>query len=195
MKIKFFEILTAYTRYIAPLMKGHNNLEVDYIHYEYSIDISNNQMDWALQLVFENMMNIYLESGFSMSRKIKKKEMTSRKSKYIFIYKNSEPLGFIHYQLTETNDPEVPMCIYCYELQIHSRYQRKGFGKLLMHLLEQYTIKKYHRNNIALTVQSKNHLGIEFYKSLGYNYHIKAESFIVMIKKVDVECHLCLLKD
>lgn len=176
-------------------MKTHNDLGVDYIHYEYSIDVSHNELNWAIQLVFDNMVNIYLESGFSMSRKIKKKEMTSRKSKYIFIYKNSEPLGFIHYQLTDIDDPEVPMCVYCYELQIHSRHQRKGFGRLLMHLLEQYTIKKYHRYSIALTVQSKNHLGIEFYKSLGYILHIKAESFLVMIKKVDVECHLCLLGD
>jgi len=165
-------------------------------HYESYKDVPSEKLKWAIDLVFDNMREIYLKSHFLTTKRQKTREMTCNQSKYIFINDHEPtPLGFIHYQLTKSDDPEVPMYVYCYELQIRPESQKKGLGRLLMHLLEQYTLKKHHRDGICLTVQSKNDRAIKFYKSLEYEFHSKSESFFVMIKKVAFECPSCQLMD
>ncbi|KAI8919352.1 hypothetical protein DFJ77DRAFT_274334 [Powellomyces hirtus] len=94
----------------------------------------------------------------------------------------AEKVGFLYFQFTmedscddegdsersdqESEDRQAPV-IYCYELQLETGYQRRGFGTYFMDMLEELG-SKYRMRKSMLTVFKSNTAAIAFYQKRGY---------------------------
>ncbi|TPX59894.1 hypothetical protein PhCBS80983_g02155 [Powellomyces hirtus] len=144
-------------------------------------------LDWALDLVKRNLYEQYAaakDTGWSSKDKLA--EMTEENALYVVATEQrpggpAEKVGFLYFQFTmedscddegdpessdqESEDRQAPV-IYCYELQLETGYQRRGFGTYFMDMLEELG-SKYRMRKSMLTVFKSNTAAIAFYQKRG----------------------------
>lgn len=128
---------------------------------------SNHLRDWAFDLVSQNMRELYEASQWGWSENAKRKELVHRDAWYLVarLEADDSPVGFIHFRFDMDDGMSV---LYCYELQLESRVQRRGLGSHLMRLLDQLAAH-FRMCKTVLTVFKSNTGALAFYqKALGY---------------------------
>ncbi|KAJ3077577.1 ndufv1NADH dehydrogenase flavoprotein subunit 1 [Quaeritorhiza haematococci] len=163
-------------------------------------------LEWAFQLVKSNMYNLYVsakDTGWSDEKK--RDEMREPDARFLVAHlrrtassgglgggedgvrteEPGEPVGFLYFQFTmedagpDDDDVQVAV-VYCYELQMENRAQRKGLGRHLMHLMESLG-RKWGMQKGMLTVFKENTAAMSFYKSLGVTRTHKENSSTTML--------------
>mmetsp|Transcript_114 Transcript_114/g.105 ORF Transcript_114/g.105 Transcript_114/m.105 type:complete len:208 (+) Transcript_114:413-1036(+) len=135
-------------------------------------------------LLESNMMEHY-QQAWGWDRETKWKEMFSSLSNYILIVDQSEEnernnegdlIAFLHYQFTwdDEEEPEYAV-IFCYELQIHIKYQKQGIGRFLMNILSHLCIQ-WKMKKIMLTVFKSNQEALLFYQKIGFKTDVNSPS-------------------
>lgn len=79
---------------------------------------------------------------------------------FIF-YEGSCPIGLCTYQLNH-------YCVYIMTFGILEDYRRIKYGSKCMSMIENHIIQTVGRVSIKLHVHESNHIGIRFYKYIGY---------------------------
>lgn len=128
---------------------------------------SNDLREWAFDLVSQNMRELYEASQWGWSENAKRKELVHRDAWYLVARSEADdsPVGFIHFRFDMDDGMSV---LYCYELQLESRVQRRGLGSHLMRLLDQLAAH-FRMCKTVLTVFKSNTGALAFYqKALGY---------------------------
>lgn len=127
--------------------------------------------EWAFQLVSENMRELYEASHWGWSENAKRKELGHRDAWYLVARTDredkdtGEPVGFVHFRFDMDGGMSV---LYCYELQLEARVQRRGLGTHLMRLLDRLA-GHFRMCKTVLTVFKSNTGALAFYqKALGY---------------------------
>ncbi|PIO73340.1 acetyltransferase, GNAT family [Teladorsagia circumcincta] len=112
--------------------------------------------------------------GYSMSQwgwdpESKKAELSATTARFI-IAKNEkgEPIGYTHYRFDMDHNTSV---LYCYEIQVEERYQKKGVGTLLIQTLETLA-EKTGMEKVMATVFAFNEKSLGFFHKLGYETDI-----------------------
>ncbi|KAH7967864.1 N-alpha-acetyltransferase 40 [Rhipicephalus sanguineus] len=127
----------------------------------------NDLREWAFDLVSQNMRELYESSQWGWSENAKRKELGHRDAWYLVarLEEDDSPVGFIHFRFDMDGGMSV---LYCYELQLESRVQRRGLGSHLMRLLDQLAAH-FRMCKTVLTVFKSNTGALAFYqKALGY---------------------------
>lgn len=108
-----------------------------------------------------------------------------------------EVLAFSHFRLDHNNDNNNEDELYVWEIQVDAGHRGRGYGRLLMSVLEQLAVSSYSNSNnnvgrIALTVFRCNQAALGFYKSLRFvaldaassNDGDEEEDYVVLYKKL-----------
>lgn len=133
------------------------------------------EREWAFQLVAENMQALYEASHWGWSENAKRKELAHKDAWYLVARTSKEgaeedggagePVGFVHFRFDMDGGMSV---LYCYELQLEARVQRRGLGTHLMRLLDKIAAH-FRMCKTVLTVFKSNTGALAFYqKALGY---------------------------
>lgn len=123
--------------------------------------------EWAFQLVAENMQALYEASLWGWSENAKRKELAHKDAWYLVArtVEGGEPVGFVHFRFDMDGGVSV---LYCYELQLAARVQRRGLGSHLMRLLDRLAAH-FRMCKTVLTVFKSNTGALAFYQgALGY---------------------------
>lgn len=105
-----------------------------------SKDLSPEISQWMFLVTKKNMKKIYEETiGWNDSDK--KKEFKESEALFIVAFEQSEtqkeewktPVAFVHFRFEIELEK---LCLYCWEIQVIEKVQRKGLGKFLMQIIE-----------------------------------------------------------
>lgn len=127
--------------------------------------LSNEQTEWVFDLFKQNMFHLYSMSQWGWDPESKKQELTATTARFI-IAKNErgENIGYTHYRFDMDHNSSV---IYCYEIQVIEKYQKKGVGTLLIQTLETLA-EKTGMDKVMATVFAFNEKSLGFFHKLGY---------------------------
>ncbi|XP_065661166.1 N-alpha-acetyltransferase 40 isoform X3 [Hydra vulgaris] len=152
------DALTAFHKY------RRNGLDLTIICKKISA-MESHEIDFAFEIVKDNMMALYKQSSWGWSEKKKREEMQEQNARYLLVKDEEENfLGMAHFRFDVDNDIEV---LYCYEIQLDDQIRGKGVGKFLMQILELIAIKNKMKK-IVLTVFKDNLKGKHFFEKLKY---------------------------
>ncbi|XP_039690980.1 N-alpha-acetyltransferase 40 isoform X2 [Medicago truncatula] len=206
-------IKAAYTK------KDHLDSFPDYRRFEINVCLKSGhgtKLSSPVKQYIQRLLKLNMEGPYGAEwqeeEKVKRIEMVDPEALYIFVHEvdnsnadekttlfteedpstsrqeDSGPLvGFVHYRFVL--EEEVPV-LYVYELQLESRVQGKGLGKLLMELIE-LIAQKNCMGAVVLTVQKMNLSAMNFYTSK-LRYIISATSpskvYPMMEKSYEILC-------
>jgi len=130
-----------------------------------SVDADDSIKTWVLDITRENIKEMYIESGWGWSDEEKGDELHDEKAQYLLV-KNAqnELIAFTHFRFDMDYGSQV---LYCYELQVNSKYQSSGIGAWVMNLLHQIA-KQSRMEKVVITVTRNNPRGLKFYFRFGY---------------------------
>jgi GNAT superfamily N-acetyltransferase len=143
-----------------------------------SSDFKLSQKKVYFRLFEDNMLEMYEQSGWGYNESSKREELFHPTSRFLSLLnpETNELAAYVmfRFEWDDEEEPEHPV-IYCYELQAHPNYQKKGLGKFLMSLLA--TIKtKCHMWKILLTCFTFNTQALAFYSTIGFGIDINSPS-------------------
>eukprot|EP00088_Acartia_fossae_P001853 TRINITY_DN10724_c0_g1_i2.p1 TRINITY_DN10724_c0_g1~~TRINITY_DN10724_c0_g1_i2.p1 ORF type:complete len:210 (+),score=17.13 TRINITY_DN10724_c0_g1_i2:34-630(+) len=118
-----------------------------------------------MDLLESNMKESYDLSPKGWSRSDKEDEMFDPCSRHLILFHNNHVAAFSHFRFDMDYGVDV---IYCYEIHIQSNWQRKGLGRFLMEILEQF-LCLFSLTKIVLTVFKSNSAAIDFYTKIGFS--------------------------
>ncbi|XP_071962964.1 N-alpha-acetyltransferase 40-like [Antedon mediterranea] len=123
-------------------------------------NLDKNTVDWAFSVLKANMEALYEKSQGGWRERDKREEITHEKS-WFLLAKNldGDYVGFSHFRFDMDFDEEV---LYCYEIQLERKVQRKGLGKFMMQILE-LMANKTKMSKVVLTVFKENRVANKFY--------------------------------
>ncbi|OZJ06619.1 hypothetical protein BZG36_00315 [Bifiguratus adelaidae] len=161
---------------IAECIQGQLEVKATDEHYviEYMpIDtLSATDRVWVMDMVKQNMMELYVNSNDGWSEEEKRSELYAPEARYLIVKDaKGTKVGFLMFQFvweeTMEDDAEV-QAIYCYEIQLISEVSGKGIGSHLMKLLEDIG-RAWDMEKAMLTVFRANQGAFHFYREkLGY---------------------------
>ncbi|RCN37981.1 iron-sulfur cluster assembly accessory protein, partial [Ancylostoma caninum] len=119
-----------------PAHEDRKTLDGEIISFEtyWATHLSKEQETWVFDLFKKNMYALYSMSQWGWDPESKKAELGATTARFI-IAKNErgENIGYTHYRFDMDHNCPV---LYCYEIQVEEKYQKKGVGTLLMQTLE-----------------------------------------------------------
>nr|CAD7586195.1 unnamed protein product [Timema genevievae] len=123
-------------------------------------------LDWAFQLLKENMQAYYEDCEWGWSDKEKREEMVDDMAWLLVAQRTSDdqPVAFSLFRFDLDYGDEV---LYCYELQLCQDVRRKGLGKFMLQLLELLAFS-VHMKKVILTVLKHNPEAVAFFTALNY---------------------------
>lgn len=141
--------------------KQDGSYQVDYFK---SSDLSDDQMNWLLDLTERNIKDYYNQCSWGWSESAKKKELKEKNALFLIIKEkdSGKLIGFTHFRFDWDYDQPKGV-VYCYELQIEEKYQGKGIGSFLMELLRLLAVY-YKFPKVILTCLKHNKQAIKFYQ-------------------------------
>jgi GNAT superfamily N-acetyltransferase len=108
----------------------------------FSAKLSSREVNWAFDLVKENMEAVYDDSGYGWDDDDKERELSEQGARFLLL-KDREThklIGFVHFRFTvqgEVIDQMVGSpCIYVLDIHIEESFQKKGLGRHLLIILE-----------------------------------------------------------
>lgn len=126
-----------------------------------SSELSREQLEVMLQLTEHNMKEFYEQSSWGWSREVKMKEFQNKNAIFLNLSYEDIMVAFCHFRFEHGSD-ESEACVYCYELQVADKYQRKGIGSYLINILSLLAIR-FQINKLMLTVFKHNTMAMDFY--------------------------------
>lgn len=133
----------------------------------------------------------YKNSSWGWNRTKKKRELGLRGMQYIVAYNKDDggPAAFCSFIKTSEMDKDNRKrhVLYCYELQVHKKFQGLGLGTMLLQLLEDRAKSLLNDPLVMLTCFAVNQKALCFYNK--HNYHIDAisptdQDYIIMSKSL-----------
>lgn len=115
---------------------------------EFATRFSKEEVQWAFDLVKDNMEDKYEKSGYGWDDEDKMSELTDKEARFLVVREwpsepgatKGEAIGFVHFRFTVQGEVIDTMagepCLYIYDMHIEDHSQRKGLGKHLLMLLE-----------------------------------------------------------
>ena len=154
----------------------------------------------CLRLIESTSAGDYRHSEIKWSLSKKRKEMQLPDMRYVILYEargvhpNEAILaGFASFMITYEDGHEV---VYCYEVHLAERWQRKGLGKKLMAVIEEVG-RRVGVEKSMLTVFKANGRAVKMYRDIGYsedefspaprklrNGTVKEASYVILSKKL-----------
>ncbi|KAL6744557.1 hypothetical protein Aduo_017480 [Ancylostoma duodenale] len=154
-----------------PAHEDRKTLDGEIISFEsyWATHLSKEQETWVFDLFKENMYALYSMSQWGWDPESKKAELGATTARFI-IAKNErgENIGYTHYRFDMDHNCPV---LYCYEIQVEEKYQKKGVGTLLMQTLETLA-EKTGMEKVMATVFAFNEKSLGFFHKLGYETDI-----------------------
>jgi ribosomal protein S18 acetylase RimI-like enzyme len=134
-------------------------------------DVSSKAKVKIMDILRDNMRNMYEKSGWGWKEVEKRKEVFHKMSRLIYLGENDnplEPVAFVVFRFVwdDDDEPEYPV-LYCYELQVDQSMQKIGAGLALMRMLQNIAAA-YDMKKVSLTVFKNNTAAIAFYKKAGF---------------------------
>lgn len=159
-------------------------LEVQFVS-----SLSTSQLESCLKILQDNMETLYQQSEWGWNLDEKRHELLHEHARFILVMKNdtegdikdsknsstADPsasnnetkivVAFCHIRFDWDDDeqPTEPV-VYVYELQIHSDYQRRGMGQVLMNQVLPHIGRRVQLNKCMLTVFHHNDAAMHFYR-------------------------------
>ncbi|KAK6757441.1 hypothetical protein RB195_015330 [Necator americanus] len=150
-----------------PAHEDRKTLDGEVIAFEafWATHLSSEQTAWVFDLFKENMYELYSMSQWGWDPESKKQELGATTARFI-IARNAlgENIGYTHYRFDMDHNCPV---LYCYEIQVQNKYQKKGVGTLLMQTLETLA-EKTGMEKVMATVFAFNEKSLGFFHKLGY---------------------------
>ncbi|EYB88875.1 hypothetical protein Y032_0240g3352 [Ancylostoma ceylanicum] len=150
-----------------PAHEDRKTLDGEIISFEtyWATHLSKEQETWVFELFKQNMYALYSMSQWGWDPESKKAELGATTARFI-IAKNErgENIGYTHYRFDMDHNCPV---LYCYEIQVEEKYQKKGVGTLLMQTLETLA-EKTGMEKVMATVFAFNEKSLGFFHKLGY---------------------------
>jgi N-alpha-acetyltransferase 40 len=178
------------------------------LHISDARKVTSSQLNVCLDLVEETSAEDYRRSETGWSRSKKRKEMKLPDLRYLFIASMSAPeteqsgielAGFVSFMVTYEDGYQV---IYVYEIHCRTQWRGKGFGRLLMSLVESLGAE-LGLSKSMLTVFRSNARAADWYHRLGYvvdEYSpparrlrggaVKEPTYLILSKPLDSIDHL-----
>ncbi|KAE9420450.1 hypothetical protein Angca_007369, partial [Angiostrongylus cantonensis] len=149
--------------------------------------LSEQQAAWVFDLFKRNMFHLYSISQWGWDQESKKQELSATTARFL-IAKNErgELIGYSHYRFDMDHHSSV---VYCYEIQIEERYQKKGVGTLLIQTLETLA-ERTGMEKVMATVFAFNEKSLAFFHKLGYGIDVSCpdenqeRDYLILSKKV-----------
>ncbi len=127
-----------------------------------------NSLEQCLRLIEATSADDYRNSEIKWSLSKKRKEMHLPDMRYVILYGDSDKptlAGFVSFMITYEDGHEV---VYCYEIHLTEKWQRRGLGKKLMTVVEEVG-RRVGVEKSMLTVFKSNEQAVKMYQSLGYD--------------------------
>ena len=160
------------------------------------------QLNACLDLVEQTSAADYSNSESGWSRTKKRREMKLPDLRYILLHNESghvaspELAGFVSFMVTYEDGYEV---LYIYEIHFSPDWQRKGLGRLLLHVVETIGANVGVEKSM-LTVFKANERAVTWYRKSGYstdefsppprrlrNGVIKEPTYVILSKPLKVQ--------
>ncbi|KAJ1359110.1 hypothetical protein KIN20_017754 [Parelaphostrongylus tenuis] len=172
-----------------PPLEERKTLDGESVSFEmhWATHLSEQQAAWVFDLFKRNMHYLYSMSQWGWDQESKKQELSATTARYL-IAKNErgEPIGYTHYRFAMDHHSSV---VYCYEIQIEERYQKKGVGTLLIQTLETLA-ERTGMEKVMATVFAYNEKSLAFFHKLGYSTDVSCpdekqdRDYLILSKKV-----------
>jgi ribosomal protein S18 acetylase RimI-like enzyme len=168
----------------------HPQLEYEW-EVQFVSSLSSWQLECCLQILQDNMQALYQQSAWGWNLQEKRQEMQHDHARFILVMKKDDDDGvnsnandstgvtvasnakeekqnivaFCHLRFDWDDDehPTEPV-LYVYELQIHSDYQRRGMGQVIMNDVIPHISRRTQLNKCMLTVFHHNDAAMQFYQ-------------------------------
>ncbi|PPQ64438.1 hypothetical protein CVT26_002145 [Gymnopilus dilepis] len=164
------------TQYDMPSMIG----SIQVVHAK---DLKPSQKESIWALFEENMYEFYKDSLFGWDPPTKRKELFSRLSRYILVYRN-DTANLLAFTMFRFELDQGEKLLYCYELQVSKCYQNQGLGRKLLSELTKLC-EAFRMEKIMLTVLKKNARASAFYKTSGFVVDPSSPSYVESDEEVD----------
>lgn len=141
-------------------------------------------IDWAFNLTKRNMEGMYITSGWGWRDREKRQEMLDSNARLLIARdENGAPVGFVNFRYDLDYGDAV---LYCYEIQVEPRVQKKGLGVFLMQILQLLAIKNK-LSKVVVTVFTLNKVSLYFFKKLRFSEDVTNpddEKYLILSKPV-----------
>lgn len=122
--------------------------------------LTKKELQWAFDMVKDNMEDRYEESGYGWDDEDKRSELSEDCTRFLLVRdadKGDKLIGFVHFRFSVQGDIVDAMvgdtCTFIWDLHLEEEYQHKGLGKHLVTLLELIT----RRENLSMVVIPVQH--------------------------------------
>nr|XP_026693187.1 N-alpha-acetyltransferase 40 isoform X3 [Ciona intestinalis] len=140
-------------------------------------------LQWAFNLTKSNMEDLYT-SSWGWNDKEKMKELTDDRMWFLLAMdQDSKPVAFSSFRFDlDFGEPVV----YCYEIQLEMKVQRKGLGKMMMQILQLFALKNQ-MSKVVSTVLNCNETSKGFFMGK-LRYEVdetspEGECYVILSKK------------
>ncbi|CAH8505059.1 unnamed protein product [Schistosoma turkestanicum] len=142
-------------------------------------------IDELMQLLQENMQNLYLSSSWGWDAEAKRAEAFHSKSWLIIcrcqMSETQSIVGFVSFRFER--EEEYPV-LYCYEIQLYPKFRHLHVGTFLMNILSSIALA-LNMHRVLLTVFKSNKNAIRFFEKLGFKTDETDPSLFKGVEPVD----------
>lgn len=126
-------------------------------------------LDWAFDLVKENMESVYDGSGYGWDDDDKLRELSEEGTRFLVVRDASRLVGFVHFRFTVQGDVMDVMkgepSLFVWDVHVEDEYKRKGVAKHLVTLLE-LIARQQKMKVLSIPIQLGDEVGTSWIRSL-----------------------------
>lgn len=157
---------------IAPAFMKYDrnglNAEIKFSHC-----LTNDEADWAFDLVKSNMEEVYDASGYGWDDDDKLQELTEKGARFLLVRQDDELIAFTHFRFTVQGEFMDQMAgetsLQVWDIHVEEEYQRKGLGKHLLTLLE-LIARREKMKMVSIPIQLNDMRSMVWIKKLGKGF-------------------------
>lgn len=186
---------------IAPFMQyNRNGLDLEI---KFSSKLTDDEINWAFQLVKDHMEEKYDNAGYGWDDEDKDRELTEPGARFLVVYERGweNPIAFCHFRFTvqgeviDTMDGETNL--YIWDIHVSEDYQRKGIGSHLLTIC-QLIGKREKMKYVSIPIMNGDEIAQQWIKkSKGFapddslfdlfGFDAQQEGFEVFAKSLDIK--------
>ncbi|CAI4223228.1 unnamed protein product [Auanema sp. JU1783] len=173
-----------------PPFEDRRTLDGELISFKtcWATHLTEEESNWAFDLFKENMYDLYTKSQWGWDPESKKQELGATTARYLVAYNaTGDRVGYAHYRFDVDHTAPV---VYCYEIQVCEKYQKKGIGSLLIQTLENLCARTG-MEKVMATVFAFNAKSLGFFHKLGYEADVtcpdenRGLDYLILSKVID----------
>ena len=185
------------TKGISPNFFKFNRNGIENVSIRFASKLSDDEVEWAFELVKGNMEDVYDASGYGWDDDDKKGELTEDGARFLLLQNDTtgELIGFVHFRFTVQGEIMDTMAgelsLHLWDIHILEEYQRKGLGKHILIILE-LIARQQKMAVLSVPIQFMDNRSISWITSIrGFAPDVKLRDMLKFDPEMEVRIYKC----